>query len=278
MALPPTPPPRDNRTASLIDPALCEFYEDYQRRYPDASEADVDRALKAKAQQLVAGALQPPQPPPPPPPEAKLLVVDDPTAIDDAWVANWKRIHGIASAAASLSSSSASSSSASSASSSASSSSASSSSAAADRFAASGSPNGLGGGGGGGGAGGGPAATAAAEADADRTCSEETEPRSPVSTVSSIEPRPSLGLKAAGGSSSSSNDAAAPPQHQHQQQHLGPNGAVSEGESRRREIEELRLDIEKRDRRIMHEQKKKNTALRRLEKLEALHKAKAGGV
>lgn len=212
VSLPPTPPPRDNR-ASPIDSALHEFYLKFCKLNPDVSPQGVDREIKREAQKLLSSVR------PPPPPEKM-----DGLVIDDAWVANWKRVHGIPGPASSSS---------------------------VDCFGA-------------------PAAATSgpnAVPEADRTCSEETEPRSPVSTVSSSD-RDSLELPPI----TTTTATATSNNNNGQPQSTAPgqtNGMVESPEGRRkRKIETLKKDIEKRDRRIEHDQRKKETALAQLEKLE----------
>jgi hypothetical protein len=211
VSLPPTPPPRDNKTSSHIDSQIYEFYINYRKHNPEASVAECDKQIKAEAQRLIADVR------PPPPPEK----IDE-QIIDDAWVANWKR--NFASATPN------------------------------DCFGApsSGSPN-------------------LPLPEPDRTRSEETEPRSPVSTVSSIERRPSFEQPPM---KTSLADSAGGMQQLPKSTQL-TNG-THDNESQRREIENLKKDIDKRDRRIEHEQRKKESSLRRLEKLEGAQKT--GGV
>jgi hypothetical protein len=81
----------------------------------------------------------------------------------------------------------------------------------------------------------------------ERPSSEESEPRSPVSTVSSLD---------------NMSVELAP---------MKANGLPLPAESperMKRKIEELKKDIEKREQRILHEERKKDASLRRLEKLE----------
>ncbi|KAI5853757.1 hypothetical protein BZA05DRAFT_417862 [Tricharina praecox] len=213
VSLPPTPPPRDNR-ASPIDSALYEFYLNFRKLNPDVSPKGVDREIKFEAQKLLSNMRLPP------PPTEKI----DGPVIDDAWVANWKRVHGIPGPTSSTS---------------------------ADSFAAPTTSTTI-------------TTTTTSSAnvasEADRTCSEETEPRSPVSTVSSSD-HGSLELPPIRESTNNEHT-----------QSTTPGQANGLGESpdsrRRRQIETLKKDIEKRDRRIEHEQRKKELALSRLEKLE----------
>ncbi|KAF8545318.1 hypothetical protein BDD12DRAFT_976977 [Trichophaea hybrida] len=99
----------------------------------------------------------------------------------------------------------------------------------------------------------------------DRTRSEETEPRSPVSTVSSIERRSSLELPPM---KTSPPDAASSIQQLPGSTQLA-NG-THDRDARKRKIEELKKDIVKRDQRIEHEQRKKESSMRKLEKLEGM--------
>jgi hypothetical protein len=202
VSLPPTPPPRDNRS-SPIDPALYEIYLNFRKLHPEATAEECDRKIKAEAQNLIANVR------PLPPPEK----IDDPI-IDDAWVANWKRIHNIPIPSSPT-----------------------------DCF--------------------GPSTAMPEEgrsgSEADRTCSEETEPRSPVSTVSSSDLR-SLDLppiKDATGST-----------HLPSSSSIQSNGLAETPENRRKkQIDQLKKEIEKRDQRIEHEQRKKESALKKLERL-----------
>jgi hypothetical protein len=198
--LPPTPPPRENRS-SPIDAALYDAYLNYRKHHLDATAEDCDRLIRAEARNLMANVR-------PGPSQEKLAS----PIIDDAWITNWKRVYGLLPPSIPAS-------------------------AAIPDEGQSGS-------------------------EADRTCSEETEPRSPVSTVSSND-RPSHELspnKGATGlaqpipSSSSSSR---------------PSGPIETPENKRnRQMEQLRKEIVKRDQRIEQEQRKKETALRKLEKLE----------
>lgn len=217
VSLPPTPPPRDNR-ACPIDSALHEFYLKFCKLNPDVSPQGVDREIKREAQKLLSSVR------PPPPPEKM-----DGLVIDDAWVANWKRAHGIPGPASSSS---------------------------VDCFAAS-------------------AATTSgpnAVPEADRTCSEETEPRSPVSTVSSSD-RGSLELPHIRESAATATTATATNSNNNgQQQSAAPgqtNGLGDSPDGRlKKQIETLKKDIEKRDRRMEHDQRRKEMAVAQLEKLE----------
>ncbi|KAA8906111.1 hypothetical protein FN846DRAFT_890289 [Sphaerosporella brunnea] len=209
VSLPPTPPPRDNKS-SPIDSALYEIYLNYQKVNPNATTEECDRHIKLEARNLMANV----RPLPHPSPDKLHSPI-----IDDAWVANWKRVHGILSP-----------------------------SSAAGGFA--------------------PGAAIPEQghsgSEADRTCSEDTEPRSPVSTVSSSDHRsielPSI--KDATGLTLSSAVSS-----------TQPNGTAETPENARKmEIEQLRMEIVKRDQRIENERRKKEAALRKLEKLE-----KAGG-
>ncbi|KAI5777205.1 hypothetical protein EDC01DRAFT_635932 [Geopyxis carbonaria] len=105
-----------------------------------------------------------------------------------------------------------------------------------------------------------------------RTSSEETEPRSPVSAVSSNDNHGEdyTPMKAL---------LAATESHSHLQRGVGGVAAEAQASAyespekrRKKDIKRLRRDIEKRDQRIQKETLRKNDALRRLEELERLEK------
>jgi hypothetical protein len=197
--LPPTPPPRENRT-SPIDAALYEAYVNYRKLNHDATTEDCDRLLRAEARNLMANVR-------PGPSQEKLAS----PIIDAAWITNWKRVYGILPP---------------------------------------------------------PISASTTIPDEGLSGSEETEPRSPVSTVSSSDHR----------SHELSPNKGAAGLTQPTPSSSRPNGPIETPENKRnRQIEQLRKEIVKRDQRIEHEQRKKETALRKLEKLEKAANTGAAG-
>lgn len=197
VSLPPTPPPRENR--SQFDNALHDFLLNFKKLKPSASTAECNHELKAEAQRLYANLR--------PLPSLERLDGHGPV-FDDAWVSNWKQGRRILGSPLAFSCHDISGASASS-----------------HKQTAPGT---------------------------DRTCSEETEPRSPVSTVSSVD---NMSLELA-------------PMKPNGQYPSSNHPAESPEKSRKRKIDELRKDIEKRDQRIQHETRKKEHSLKKLEKLE----------